>query len=146
MAWRQVDPEHSTLPDREVDGADFFRTLADVLPGLIYQSRVSPDGSAKVEYVSDAARWMLECEPEAIMRDVRVFRDLIHPEDNEMFNRRLKEHQKTAGFWHLEYRLILPSGRVCWISSQASVITTPEGDTLWRGFFTDITERKRAEK
>ncbi len=146
MSWTEVSAALSTLPAGEVDGADFFRSLAALLPGVVYQSRVSPDGSAKVEYVSDAARWLLECEPEAIMRDVRVFQDLIHPEDREMFTCRFNEHRQTAGPWQLEYRLLLPSGRVCWLSSEAFVAATPDGGTLWRGFFTDVTERKRVEK
>ncbi len=142
----KVSSEPSSIPGNEVDGADFFRALASLLPGVIYQSRIAPDGTSKVEYVSDAARWLLECEPEEMMRDVRVFRDLIHPEDRAMFDRRVDEQLQTAGFWQLEYRLLLPSGRVCWVASQASVTTTPDGGSLWRGFFTDITERKRAEK
>jgi PAS domain S-box-containing protein len=140
-----VFPEPSTVSGREVEGVDFFHALASVLPGVVYQSRISPDGVARVEYVSDAVRWMLECEPADIIRDVGVFRSLIHPDDREMFNQRLAAQLQTAGFWQLEYRLLLPSGRVRWISSQASIAAAPGGETLWCGFFTDITERKRAE-
>jgi len=140
-----VFPEPSTVSGHEVEGVDFFHALASVLPGVVYQSRISPDGVARVEYVSDAARWMLECEPADIIRDVEVFRRLIHPDDREMFNQRLAAQLQTAGFWQLEYRLLLPSGRVRWISSQASISAAPGGETLWCGFFTDITERKCAE-
>jgi PAS domain S-box-containing protein len=147
MRWQKAQvSESSPLPDHEVAGADFFRALVNVLPGVVYQSRISPDGQAKVEYVSEAARWFLECEPEEIIRDVRVFHDLIHPEDREMFTTRLRARLLVPGPWQLEYRLLLPSGRVRWISSQASIVALPDGGTMWRGFFTDMTGRMLAEK
>jgi signal transduction histidine kinase/ActR/RegA family two-component response regulator len=145
MAWQHGSVEDSASATHGLDGADFFRVLADLLPGVVYQSRIAPDGSAKVEYMSDAARWLLDCDPAEIMRDATVFRNMIHPEDRERFEQSVDQHRRSSSHWQLEYRLVLPSGRTCWISSQASVIATPEGGTLWRGFFTDITRRKRAE-
>jgi two-component system sensor histidine kinase EvgS len=145
MARQHGVVEDATAATHELDGADFFRVLAEVLPGVVYQARIAPDGSAKVEYMSDAARWMLECEPEKIVQDVSLFRNTIHPDDRERFERSVEAQRRSSGSWQLEYRLVLPSGRMCWVSSQASVVATPEGGTLWRGFFTDITRRTQAE-
>jgi len=145
MTWQPGSVEVATSATDNLDGADFFRVLAEVLPGVVYQSRIAPDGSAKVEYMSDAARWMLECEPAEIVRDVSLFRNMIHPDDQERFEQSVEAQRRSSAYWQLEYRLVLPSGRMCWISSQASVTATPEGGTLWRGFFTDVTPRKRVE-
>jgi len=145
MTWQPGSVDGATSATHRLDDADFFRVLAEVLPGVVYQSRLAPDGSAKVEYMSDAARWMLESEPAEIVRDVSLFRNMIHPDDRERFEQSVEAQRRNSAYWQLEYRLVLPSGRVCWISSQASVTATPEGGTLWRGFFTDITPRKQAE-
>jgi PAS domain S-box-containing protein len=130
--------------DVEVDGVDFFRALAGVLPGVVYQARFSPDGQARVEYMSDAARWLLEIEPEAVRRDVQVFRRLIHPEDRERFQQRVEERLKSSGVWQLQYRVVLPSGSVRWISSQASVQVLADGGSVWRGFMTDVSAQVEA--
>lgn len=116
-----------------------------VLPGVVYQARFSAEGAATIEYMSDAARWMLEIDPASAVEDVTAFRSLIHPDDLELFHRSLEQQRTSSGRWHLEYRLVLPSGRVSWVSSRAYVQATPDGGTLWRGFLTDITAQKIAE-
>jgi PAS domain S-box-containing protein len=116
-----------------------------VLPGVVYQARFSPDGTARIEYMSDAARWMLEIDPASAVEDVTAFRSLIHPDDLELFHRSLEQQRTSSGRWHLEYRLVLPSGRISWVSSRAYVQATPDGGTLWCGFLTDITAQKIAE-
>lgn len=104
----------------------------------------SPDGKALVEYVSAAARWLLECEPEAILRDAQAVTSLIHPEDREAFHRRIDERKTTAGIGQMQYRIVLPSGRVRWISNQASVELLADGGSRWRGFLTDVTAQVEA--
>jgi PAS domain S-box-containing protein len=116
-----------------------------VLPGVVYQARFSADGTARIEYMSEAARWMLEIDPASAVDDITVFRSLIHPDDLEHFHRSLEQQRTSSGRWHLEYRLVLPSGRISWISSRAYVQATPDGGTIWRGFLTDITAQKLAE-
>src|SRR5690606_15325157 len=47
--------------------------------------------------------------------------------------------------WHLEYRVRLPGRGVCWRQGDAKPHRLADGGTLWHGFITDITERKRIE-
>lgn len=124
----------------------FFLALTQVLPGVIYQTRISPEGRAKIEFLSEAARLMLESEPADLLEDPQLFRSMIHPEDQDRFKRSVHGQLGKTGLWQLDYRLILPSGRLIWISSQASVVASDDGYTTWRGFFTDITARKQAEQ
>ncbi len=125
---------------------NFFLALAEVLPGVIYQSRISPDGHAHIQYMSEAARRILECEPQDLLGTSDVFRNMIHEEDRDRFSRSVRAQLGRSGTWQLDYRLVLPTGRVIWISSQASVVAESDGHTVWRGFFTDITSRKQAEQ
>jgi len=116
-----------------------------VLPGVVYQARFSADGIARIEYMSEAARWMLEIDPASAVEDINAFRSLIHPDDLGLFHRSLEQQRTSSGRWHLEYRLVLPSGRISWVLSRAYVQATPDGGTLWRGFLTDITAQKLVE-
>lgn len=123
----------------------FFRALADIVPGVIYQSRLGADGNGVVQYMSEGARRVLDCDPAALVGPSHLFRKMIHPEDVGRFQESVAGQLGREGTWQLDYRLVLPTGRVIWISSQASVVLEPDGATIWRGFFTDITERKQAE-
>jgi two-component system, sensor histidine kinase and response regulator len=130
---------------RAEEGESFFLAIAEVLPGVIYQSRISPEGRAEVQYMSEAARKILDCDIPDLLGEAHGFRKMIHEEDRERFSRSVQAQLGRSGTWQLDYRLVLPSGRMIWISSQASVVAEPDGYTVWRGFFTDITARKQAE-
>lgn len=124
----------------------FFQALAEVLPGVIYQSRISPEGRAEVQYMSEGARTLLETDPHDLVGSSAAFRNLIYDEDRDRFRRSVRGQLGRSGTWQLDYRLVLPSGKLIWISSQASVMADADGYTTWRGFFTDITDRKQAEQ
>ncbi len=96
--------------------------------------------------MSEAARRILECEPQDLLGTSDVFRNMIHEEDRDRFSRSVQTQLGRSGTWQLDYRLVLPTGRVIWISSQASVVAESDKHTVWRGFFTDITSRKQAEQ
>lgn len=138
-------PEFQDATARQPGAADSFESLVSVLPGVVYQARFSPDGRARVEYMSEAARWLLEIDPAEVVRDVEVFRRLIHPDDRVRFAASLDEHQRRSGIWQLEYRLLLPSGKLRWVSSRASIEGSPDGSAIWRGFMTDVTAQKLTE-
>jgi signal transduction histidine kinase/ActR/RegA family two-component response regulator len=125
--------------------ADSFESLVSVLPGVVYQARFSPEGIARVEYMSDAARWLLGLDPADVMRDAEVFRSLIHPEDRARFLASVEEQRRRGGNWQLEYRIVQPCGEMRWLSSRAAVEVATDGSALWRGFMTDVTAQKLTE-
>lgn len=141
-----VSPRPTGESHPQEEDRNFFLALASVLPGVIYQSRITRAGRARVEYLSEATRQMLESEAQDLLGDSGLFRSMIHPEDKERFRLSVNAQLGRSGTWQLDYRLNLPSGRVIWISSQASVVAEPDGTTVWRGFFTDITARKQVEQ
>jgi diguanylate cyclase (GGDEF)-like protein len=47
--------------------------------------------------------------------------------------------------WRLQYRVNLPEQGVCWRQGDARPQRMSDGSTLWHGFITDATDRKRIE-
>jgi PAS domain S-box-containing protein len=139
-------PEFPNAAARQPGAVSSFESLVSVLPGVVYQARFSPEGQARVEYMSDAARWFLEVEPADVVRNVEGFRNLIHPEDRARFLANVEAQRRRSGRWQLEYRLLLPSGKLRWISSHASVEAFADGSSVWRGFMTDVTAQKQTER
>jgi len=48
--------------------------------------------------------------------------------------------------WQQEYRVLHPQRGLIWVEGHAAPQRLPDGDTLWHGFISDISERKRGEQ
>jgi len=70
----------------------------------------------------------------------------LHPEDREPLNQTLANALARGGAYETEYRILLPDGRVRWISSRGRVECNGDGKPAFvRGVSLDITARKLAE-
>lgn len=125
---------------------EFFRNITAVLPGLLYQARVSPRGKVVTTYVSDAARWVFELEPTDLLPAPRAAFPRIHPRDRKRLLRAMAAAAWTPGEWREEFRVLLPKGGERWLFAISHVQRLPGGSTLWNGFITDVTWRKKAEE
>lgn len=124
---------------------EFFRNITSVLPGVLYQARVSPRGKVLTTYVSDASRWVFEMEPSDLVPTPRAVFSRIHPGDRKRLLRGMAAVAWKPGEWREEFRVILPKGGERWRFGTSYVQRLPDGSTLWNGFITDVTWRKEAE-
>jgi signal transduction histidine kinase/CheY-like chemotaxis protein len=124
---------------------EFFRNITSVLPGVLYQARVSPRGKVLTTYVSDAARWVFEMEPSDLVPEPRAAFSRIHPGDRKRLLRGMAAVAWKPGEWREEFRVVLPKGGERWRFGTSYVQRLPDGSTLWNGFITDVTWRKEAE-
>jgi two-component system sensor kinase FixL len=70
----------------------------------------------------------------------------LHPDDRQMYNHAFSTAINNAEDFELEYRIILPNGKVRWIVSRGKVVLGTNGSTAQvRGVSVDISERKRLE-
>ncbi len=56
-----------------------------------------------------------------------------------------KQSARTLTLWREEYRVRYDDGTVRWLAGDAVPQREADGSTLWHGFITDITERKKTE-
>ena len=71
----------------------------------------------------------------------------LHPEDRQGVERSLAQAQESGGSYEREYRLLLPDGRLRWISSLSRMEFDAQGQPfLIRGASRDFTARKLAEE
>ncbi|MEO6846277.1 MAG: ATP-binding protein [Chthoniobacterales bacterium] len=132
---------------RAESGSDeLFEKLTDELPAMVYQFRQYPHGHCSVTYTNSAIEEIYEITAEEARRDGAKIFDLVHPDDRNRIWKLLLESWKNLTPWRGEYRVILPRQGECWRFAQAHVERLPDGGTLWHGFITDITSKKRAEE
>lgn len=134
LVARQMSPGES----------EFFRKVTSVLPGLLYQARVSRLGQIKLAYASEGARSVYGMEPAALREDPASIYKLIHPDDREFLKERMLEAIRNSETMREEFRVVLPGAGVQWRFGVAHVEKLADGSSLWHGFVTDTTSHKEA--
>lgn len=134
-----------SLSDRLQQSIDLITSLTNEVPGLVYQYRVLPDGHAFFPYASEGIKDIYELTPEQVASTTTPVHQIIHPDDVANYCASLHASASSLLPWHLEYRVILPRQGLRWRQGEARPRRLPDGSTLWHGFITDITERKRIE-
>jgi two-component system, cell cycle sensor histidine kinase and response regulator CckA len=124
---------------------DLLTNLARLVPGVIYQYRLDPDGRSAFPYSSPGMNDIYEVTPDAVREDASPVFSRLHPEDAGEVSRKIVESARTLQIFQCEFRVVLPRQGLRWRWSQAFPERTANGGTLWHGIIMDITERKLAE-
>ncbi len=79
--------------------------------------------------------------------DLHRFLGRLHPEDRDAVSKALTKAREAGGSYEKEYRIILPDGRVRWITSRGRVEFDAAGKPVFmRGASLDNTARRLAEE
>lgn len=124
---------------------DLITNLTNEVPGLVFQYRLLPGGASFFSYASADIREIYEVEPEQVAASAAVLDEIIHPDDLCAYHASLVASATHLTRWHLEYRVQLPRQGLRWRQGDARPQRLKNGGTLWHGFITDVTERKRAD-
>lgn len=127
------------------DALDRFRQLTQLVPGVVYQFRLRPDGSSCMPYVSGAFRQMFGLSANEVREDATKALMRAHPDDVEGLMASIQMSAKDMTPWQHEYRLKFDDGTEHWVFGNSLPQRDVDGSVLWHGFITDITERKQAE-
>jgi PAS domain S-box-containing protein len=125
---------------------DLLANLARLVPGVIYQYRLYPDGSSAFPYSSPGMNDIYEVTPEEVREDATPVFGRLHPDDYNHVYELIQESARTLQTFYCEFRVILPRQGLRWRWSQAHPEQMADGGTLWHGIISDITERKMAEQ
>jgi PAS domain S-box-containing protein len=124
---------------------DRLAKIAATAPGVLYSFRMRPDGSFCIPYASPTIVdiYGIGCDDLAI--DARPALGLTHPHDAERFTASIAESARTLSPWRCEFRILNPRTGERWIEGRSTPEREPDGGTLWHGFLTDVTDRRRTE-
>lgn len=142
---------HDITDEREVrlqlaEQLRLLRNIAERVPGLTYQARRNPDGTAQITYVNDRALDMLEFTPEELMADVRKLYSRVHPDDLKATLASVDVSARELTLWSHSYRVVLPRQGLRWHQVNAAPQREPDGSVVWHGYTTDITEERQAQQ
>ncbi len=133
-----LDAQEQSLADKEA----LYRTVVRFATDFIFWR--APDGH--IRYVSENAEKVTGYPPEAFHAHPALLDEIIHPEDKEAWRRHLGDVDKTGDAAPQDFRIVMPSGEVRWISHLCQKVIGEDGaDAGVRGSHSDITARKQSE-
>lgn len=122
-----------------------FAALAESIPGVVYQRRVTPDGDIRYTYISEGARDIFGVTAEEILNDPKALFDCHGPEYRADFRERLLAASRNLKMWDVEAQIVTASGEEKWTHAIARPHLDRDGSVLWDGVILDATRIKRAE-
>ncbi|HEY9596309.1 MAG TPA: PAS domain S-box protein, partial [Cyanophyceae cyanobacterium] len=122
-----------------------LQKLAAYAPGMLYQYVLRVDGTDAMLYGSPACQTIFEVEPEAVMENRNLLWSMVHPDDLQMLRDSIAESAQNLQPWHVEYRIITPSGQLKWLEATSQPEQQANGDMVWYGILNEISDRKQAE-
>jgi len=138
--------KHKEAEKKLTESRDLLSNLACLVPGVIYQYRLFPDGHSSFPYASTGMNEIYEVTPEEVFEDTSCIYERFHPDDFEHVKEAIAESARTLEIFYCEFRVILPIQGLRWRWSQAYPERMSDGGTLWHGIIMDITERKHYEE
>ena len=122
-----------------------LQNIADRVPGMVYQYHLRVDGSSHFPYVSESIRQIYRVSPQQAFENAAAVFAVLHPDDHDIVVIAIQQSAADLTPWQQEYRVKFDDGTARWLMGSALPQRQPDGGTLWHGFITDITERKKTE-
>ena len=122
-----------------------LQKIASRVPGVVYEYRMRPDGSSCFPFASEAIRDIYRVEPEQVQHDAAPVFRILHPDDVEGVQASIEASARDLSLWRHEYRVRFEDGTERWLLGNAKPERAADGQVIWHGFITDITDRKKVE-
>jgi len=123
-----------------------YRRLTENSPAVVFQFRMTSEGSYSFPYVSQTLRSVLGIDPAQAIKDASTLIERIHPDDRAGAREGLVNQPERPQPYHASFRLFKLDEQPLWVEAWATPERQPDGSLLWDGFFVDISERRLAEE
>ncbi len=121
------------------------RNITENIPGLVLQFKRHPNGDEELIYIVGAEE-VYEIPRTDALANINLLWARIHPDDKKEFMRSLKESASRGNIWQTEHRILLPDGRIKWLSARGKARKYKDGSVAWDTIVINITELKKAEE
>ncbi|MGP9799486.1 ATP-binding protein [Rheinheimera sp. NSM] len=144
--WIGSTIERRRYLEAQIEAAERLKKIAGQLPGMVFQFKLTPDGSSCFPYCSEGIREIYHLTPEQVKHSAAAAFALIHPDDLQRMQDSIALSAQQLSLWKLDYRVRYSDGEVIWVTGRAVPELQSDGCVLWHGFISDITERKKIER
>jgi len=129
-----------------LDNKSKLNELTGVVPGMVYMMKYLQDDTHNFVFVSEGAKQLFETDPELIRQSEHNLIKFIHPDDVEQVLKADRYAYENDVKFESQFRIITPSGKLKWVYGASSRLPQYEKESVWAGFFIDISYTKRKEE
>jgi len=122
-----------------------YRRLAESSPAVIYQLRMSPEGTFNFAFLGGAVKAQIGFPAEAVLQNASLILDRMHPDDCASFHQSAMKSAETLQPWHGIARFRVEESER-WFEWHSTPDRQADGSVLWDGLFLDVTDRVLMER
>ena len=122
-----------------------LRAITAQVPGVVYRVVLRPDGTRRIDFLSDGVRGLFGVGPEAALQNNRLLAQFRHPEDRARVEAEIAASAEARTPLTIEYRVLLADGTEKWVQQTSVAAADTAQGQLRVGVMIDVSERKRAE-
>jgi PAS domain S-box-containing protein len=127
------------------NNATMFRKMTALIPGMVFQFGIKPEGEYFLTFVSDGAQELYEISPEEIKNNIGLIFNLVKPEQVPFFQAAIEESRQNLTEFLFEYEITTHNGHHKWLKAHSVPYVAANNTILWNGLVVDITEYKLRE-
>ncbi|MGA2189682.1 MAG: PAS domain S-box protein [Steroidobacteraceae bacterium] len=121
---------------------DWFANVVATVPVVICSFRRRRDGSVHFPFANRRLEHIYALRAEDLARDASPIFARMHPDDADRVRDSIEESARALSVWRAEFRVRNPARGDIWVEGHSVPALESNGDILWQGYVTDITERK----
>jgi len=126
---------------------NFYKKLLAEMPDLLFQFVIDADNNYTFPLVSKSADEIFELSAMDFNNDLKfIVYDRILPQDRELFFQSLVKARKEIKPWEIEFRALLPKKGMRWFRVSSKTESSANGNVIFYGHVSDITELKDKEE
>jgi signal transduction histidine kinase len=115
------------------------------LPGMAFQLLFDNKNVLSFPYVSEGGRSLLGLEPLDLKQDPGLFENILYPNDRASFHQSMLVSAEKLALWNWEGRIVMAqNGKIKWVNMRCTPCKLDNGDVLWEGIMTNISQSKFA--
>jgi diguanylate cyclase (GGDEF)-like protein/PAS domain S-box-containing protein len=127
------------------DSEQLLREITAQVPGMLYRIVFVPGFQGRYTYVSSGVIDLYGIEPQDVLSNSAVLRNMRHPEDRDRVAAAVGDSVKNKTALDIEFRVILPDGSLKWLQMKSICVDAgPEGQ-IRNGVMLDITAGRTAQ-
>ena len=130
---------------RRIELQDHIAHIVNTAPAVTYSFRLRPDGTSSVPFASPSIEEILGASNADLAADGSRAFSRVHPDDLSRLQASIEESARDLSIWHSEFRVFNRNGVETWLEGRSVPERDADGSTLWYGFISDISARKRSE-
>jgi PAS domain S-box-containing protein len=128
------------------EAEDRLQSLADNLPGVVFQYLIYPDGSDKLKYVSKGSTLVWGISPEESIHNIdSIWNQIRAGGDYESVRLSIMESIKSKSKWTCRWKYVMPNGEVKWHIGYGTPSFSADGKVVFNSMILDVTEEKKLE-